>query len=292
MLRTIIEGFSPLKLPNFRLYISGQAVSLIGTWLQITAQSWVVWELSHSEVALGIVTMLGSLPILLLGPWAGVIADRMNRRRLLIITQVGMMALAFILAALIQFNLVQLWHVYIISAMLGMFTALDFPTQQAFLGDLTGMGQVRKAVNMNAMFLQASRMMGPAIAGWVIARLGVSMAFWLNGISFLAVIASLLAVHASQVQNTRAATSVWRDLYEGLLFLRSQPRIQDLLILSISITFLAFSIFTVMPSFASVILKGDASTLGNLLAASGAGALTGVLLIMPCAHTTGRRKAT
>jgi len=135
MFRTIIQGFSPLKLPNFRLYISGQAVSLIGTWLQITAQSWVVWELTHSEAALGIVAMFGALPILLLGPWTGVIADRFNRRWLLIFTQAGMMLLAFILAALVQLKIVQIWHVYLLSLLLGIFSALDFPTQQAFLGD-------------------------------------------------------------------------------------------------------------------------------------------------------------
>src|SRR5450759_1171531 len=125
MLRTIIQGFSPLKLPNFRLYISGQAVSLIGTWLQVTAQAWVVWELSHSEAALGLVAMLGALPTLLLGPWAGVIADRLNRRGLWICTQTGMMLLAFILAALVQLKLVQIWHVFILSALLGIFSALD-----------------------------------------------------------------------------------------------------------------------------------------------------------------------
>jgi len=288
MLRTIIAGFSPLKLPNFRLYMSGQAISLIGTWLQVTAQSWVVWELSHSEAALGIVTMLGALPTLLLGPWAGVIADRLNRRGLLILTQVGMMLLAFILAALIQLKMIQIWHVYIISGFLGIFSALDFPTQQAFLGDLAGMGEVRKAVNMNAMFLQVSRMIGPALAGWVIASWGTATAFWLNGISFLAVIASLLAVQASQVRYTRTNTSVWRDLWEGMRFLRRQPRIQDLLTLSIFVTLLAFSVFTIMPAFAADILNGDAATLGSLLAASGAGALTSVVIIMPFAQSRRR----
>jgi MFS family permease len=288
MLRTILQGFSPLKLPNFRLYISGQAVSLIGTWLQITAQSWVVWELSHSETALGIVAMLGALPILLLGPWAGVLADRLNRRWLLICTQAGMMLLAFTLAALVQLQLVQIWHVYILSGLVGTFAALDFPTQQAFLGDLAGMGEVRKAVNMNAMFLQASRMVGPALAGWVIGQWGTAIAFWLNGASFLAVIASLLAVQATQHRQPPTGNSVLADLWEGMRFLRGQPRIQDLLILSICITLLALSMLTMMPAFASERLGGDASTLGSLLAASGAGALTSVVFIMPLAQSRRR----
>ncbi len=284
MFRTITQGFSPLKLPNFRLYISGQAVSLVGTWLQVTAQSWVVWELSHSEAALGVTAMLGALPTLLLGPWAGVIADRMNRRLLLILTQTGMMLLAFILAALVQLHMVQIWHVYVLSAFVGIFSALDFPTQQAFLGDLAGMGEVRRAVNMNAMMLQASRMIGPALAGWVIGSWGAATAFWLNGTSFLAVIGSLMAVTAHQVHRPQTGNSVLRDMWDGMLFLRSQPRIQDLLLLSISITMLALSLMSMMPAFASERLSGNASTLGYLLAASGGGALFSLILVMPMAQ--------
>jgi MFS family permease len=285
MFRTIAQGFSPLKLPNFRLYISGQAVSLIGTWLQVTAQSWVVWELSHSEAALGVVAMLGALPTLLLGPWAGVFADRFNRRMLLIITQAGMMLLAFILATLVQLKVVQLWHVYILSSFLGIFSAMDFPTQQAFLGDLSGMSEVRKAVNMNAMFLQASRMIGPALAGWIIGSWGAATAFWLNGASFLAVIGSLLAVRATQIRHPHTGNSVLQDIWGGMQFLKRQPRIQDLLILSICMTLLALSLMTMMPAFASERLAGDAHTLGFLLAASGAGALTSLIFIMPLAQS-------
>ncbi|HEY3312234.1 MAG TPA: MFS transporter [Anaerolineales bacterium] len=288
MFRTVLNGFTPLKLPNFRIYISGQAVSLIGTWLQITAQSWVVWEISHSEAALGVVAMLGALPILLFGPWAGVVADRLNRRLLLIFTQAGMMLLAFSLALIVQLKIVQLWHVYILSAILGIFSAIDFPTQQAFLGDLSGMAEVRKAVNLNAMFLHASRMIGPAVAGWVIGNWGMATAFWINGTSFLAVIASLIFVRASQVKRPWGNTSVISDLWEGIRFLRGQPRIQDLLYMGISITLLAISLMNLMPAFAAVVLGGDASTLGTLLAASGAGGLVSVVILMPLAQSRRR----
>lgn len=285
---TIWQGFSPLKLPNFRTYMIGQAISLIGTWLQMTAQNWVVWELSHSEAALGIVTMLGTLPLLLLGPWAGVIADRFNRRGLLIFTQVGMMLLAFVLAGLLYFKLAELWHLYVLSVLLGIFSALDFPTQQAFLGDLAGMGEVRKAVNMNAMFLQAGRMIGPGLAGWIIGQWGAATAFGLNGLSFLAVIFSLIIVRATQHRRPPSGNSVFQDLWEGMRFVRSQPRIQDLLILTISVSLLAFSMMTVMPSFADERLGGDATTLGWLLASSGAGALVSVVFVMPIAQTRQR----
>lgn len=288
LFRTIKQGFSPLKLYNFRLYMSGQAVSLIGTWLQITAQSWVVWELTHSEAALGVVSMLGALPILLLGLWVGVLADRVNRRLLLIITQAGMMLLAFTLALLVQLKVVQLWHVYVLSTLLGIFSAIDFPTQQAFLGDLAGMSEVRKAVNLNAMFLQASRMVGPALAGWVIGNWGAATAFWINGVSFLAVIGSLLTVQAHQARGHNSGASVFSDLREGLRFLRGQPRIQDLLLLSICITFFALSLMNMMPAFAAEVLAGNAKTLGYLLASSGAGAFISTIFLLPVAQTRKR----
>lgn len=288
LFRTIKQGFSPLKLYNFRLYMSGQAVSLIGTWLQITAQSWVVWELTHSEAALGVVSMLGALPILLLGLWVGVLADRVNRRLLLIITQAGMMLLAFTLALLVQLKVVQLWHVYVLSTLLGIFSAIDFPTQQAFLGDLAGMNEVRKAVNLNAMFLQASRMVGPALAGWVIGNWGAATAFWINGASFLAVIGSLMTVQAHQARGHNNGASVFSDLREGLRFLRGQPRIQDLLLLSICITFFALSLMNMMPAFAAEVLAGNAKTLGYLLASSGAGAFISTIFLLPVAQTRKR----
>src|SRR5947207_6897342 len=141
--RTVRGNFAPLHYPNFRLYLGGQAISLIGTWLQVTAQSWIVWQLTHSETALGIVGMLNGLPILFLSAYAGVWIDRLDRRKLLIGTQIVSMLLAFILAFLTQTNLVQIWHVYLLSLLLGIANALDLPAQQAFLGDLAGMVDIQ-----------------------------------------------------------------------------------------------------------------------------------------------------
>jgi len=197
---TLIESFSPLRIRDFRVYLLGQAVSLVGTWLQVTAQGWVVWVISQSPSQLGIVAMLSTLPILLLGRWTGVWADKLDRRKLLLATATSAMVLAFILATLVQTSRIQLWHLYILSLLLGIVTAIDLPAQQAFLGDLSGMGQVRRAVNLNTMIVQASRMVGPALAGFIIASLGTATAFWLNGISFAAVIASLLAIQSHQAR--------------------------------------------------------------------------------------------
>ncbi len=285
--QSFTEGFSPLKIRNFRIYIIGQVVSLVGTWLQVTAQGWVVWELSHSEAALGIVNMLATLPLLLLGPWAGVLADRADRRRLLVFTQAGAMMLAFVLALLTGLQVIQLWHVYVLALCLGVMTSLDLPAQQAFLGDLSGMAEVRKAVNMNAMAMQVSRILGPALAGFIVARLGASLAFGLNGISFLAVIVSLLLVRSSQVRNA-SKRSALGQLADGLRYVRSQPRLQDLILLVVLVTFFALSSLNILPSFAGEVLGGGADTLGFLLAASGAGALIGTMFIVPTIQSTRR----
>lgn len=279
-LRTFFTSFEPLRNRNFAIYLSGQAVSLIGTWLQVTAQSWVVWELTKSEAALGIVASLSTLPLLVLAPFTGTIADRFNRRQLLIATQACAMVLALILAVLVQTALVQLWHVYVLALALGVISALDFPAQQAFLGDLSGMHLVRKAVNLNAMFLQVSRILGPALAGVIIATFGSATTFWLNGLSFIPVIATLLIVSSHQVLTTGRGNPL-RDFGSAIRFVQKQPRLQDLLLLVVFVTFFGLSILNIMPAFAAEVLGGDATTLGALLASSGAGALTSVIFVIP-----------
>jgi MFS family permease len=285
---TLRESFSPLKMRNFRIYLGGQAVSLVGTWLQMTAQSWVVWELSHSAVALGVAAMLGSLPILLLGPWAGVLADRLDRRKLLIATQAGAMVLAFILAFLAQTGLVQLWHVYILAALLGIITAVDIPAQQTFLGDLSGMAEVRKAVNLNITMLQVSRILGPALAGLIIATLGVATAFWLNGLSFVAVIISLWLVTSHQVRKPHT-NNFLAEFKEGMNYVATQPRLQDLILMAVLVTFFAFPvIMSLLPAVVGKVLRGDSSTLSWLMMSSGAGALIGTMFLAPLTQATRR----
>ncbi len=287
VLSTLRDSFSPLRFPNFRLYLGGQAISLIGTWLQGTAQNWLVWELTKSEAASSIVPMLNALPILFLGPWAGAIADRVDRRKLLIVSQVGAMLLAFALAVLVTTKTAEVWHVYVLSLLLGVVAAFDLPAQQAFLGDLSSTSEVRKAVNLNAMILQISRMIGPAIAGLVVARIGMAEAFWLNGISFLAVIASLIAVRSNQVRSTKSGPiTPLRDVNEALRFIRTQPRMIDLFIFATLVVFLVLSIImSQLPAVADKLLNGDAQTYSVLQSASGAGALIAVVLIMPLAQS-------
>jgi MFS family permease len=285
---TLRESFSPLKIRNFRIYLGGQAISLVGTWLQMTAQSWVVWELSHSATALGVTMMLGTLPVLLLGTGAGVWADRLDRRKLLIASQTGAMILAFILAFLTQTGLVQLWHVYLLAALLGVITAIDIPTQQTFLGDLSGMAEVRKAINLNITMLQVSRILGPALAGLIIATMGVAMAFWLNGLSFVAVIISLWLVTSNQVRKPHGGNFL-AEFKEGITYVATRPRLQDMIALAILVTFFAFPvIMSLLPAVVGRVLQGDATTLSWLMMSSGVGALIGTMILAPLTQAARR----
>lgn len=286
VLKTYAGSFAPLKLPNLRIYLGGQAISLLGTWMQATAQSWVVWELTHSETALGIVIMLNTLPLFVLAPWVGSIADRYNRRTILLGTQVVAMLLAFILAFLIQTHLVQIWHIYVLSMLLGVVNALEFPAQQTFIGDLSGMGQVRQAITLNIMTLQLARMLGPAVAGIVLKWAGAATAFWLNGVSFFVVILSLLMVQSQQVQSPiKSGRGQFRETLE---YVRQQPRMIDLMVFATLVTFFGFSILNILPAVADRVLKGDAQTFGLLLASSGAGALLSTLVLLPLAQASKR----
>ena len=287
LIQTYSGSFLPLKDRNFRTYLVGQAFSLIGTWMQATAQAWVVWELTHSEKQLAFTVMFNSLPLFLLAPWAGGIADRYNRRKLLIVTQAVAMVLAFILALLVQFQVVQVWHIYILTTLLGIVNALDFPAQQTFVGDLSGMSQVRKAATLNVMVIQVARLLGPMFAGYILSAAGAAIAFWLNGVSFLFVIVTLFIVRSEQVRNEGKVSG--RQFFDTLKYIHSQPRMFDLMILSGIVTFFGFAIIlNVLPSIADTVLKGDAKTYSYLLAASGGGALVSTLVLLPLSQASKR----
>lgn len=287
LVQTYTRSFDPLKNRNLRIYLGGQAVSLLGTWMQATAQSWVVWELTQSESSLGIVVMLNSLPLFLLAPWAGGIADRLNRRMILLVTQTIAMLLAFALALLVQTHLVQVWHIYTFSFILGVVAALDFPAQQAFIGDLSGMRQVRQAVTLNIMGLQVARVIGPAMAGFLLKAVGSAAAFWLNGISFMFVLFSIFMVKSHQ-QEINPRGSGRGQFRETLDYIRTQPRMIDLLVFAALATFFGFSIFNLLPAVADHVLHGDSQTFGLLAGASGAGALVSTLFLLPLSQSAKR----
>lgn len=254
--------------------------------MQVTAQTWVVWKLTGSEAALGTVGMINTIPYLLLGPIAGTLADRWDRRKILVYTQSIAMLLAIILAALVWTDTVQLWHVYGLALILGIVSSLDLPAAQAFIGDMAGREMIRKAVVINGMIVQISRVLGPTLAGLVVDQIGAAPAFAINAASFIAVIASILAVKAHQVPRAPGQTD--GGFREGLAFVKSDRRIQDLMILTGLVTFFIFSVGQILPSFAERTLSGGADLYGILMGASGAGALLAVLVIVPWAQSLRR----
>src|SRR5260221_14137775 len=204
--------FVAMRHRNYQLYFGGQLISNIGTWMQIIAQAWVVYQISHSELALGLVAFASAIPTLVISPWGGVIVDRVSRRNLLIMTQSGAMLLAFALAVLTFMNIVQEWHVIVLAALLGVVNAFDAPARQAIIPELVGKDDLPNAIALNSMMFNSARVIGPAIAGLMLAAIGAAWCFTLNGISFLAVIVGLWLMDLPAHRNTQHTTSPWSHM--------------------------------------------------------------------------------
>ncbi|MBI1259208.1 MAG: MFS transporter [Chloroflexi bacterium] len=279
------SSFSPLRFANLRIYLSGQAVSLIGTWLQLTAQSLLVYQLSGgSATALGIVAVASAFPMLVFSLWVGAFADRFDRRKLLIATQIGEMILAFILAWLVQSERAQLWHVYVLAFLLGTLESIVFPTQQAFLADVVSIGEIRKAVTLNSMIINVSRAIGPAIAGFIVGRFGLALTFWLNGLSFLAVIWSLIVIRIESSLSETVRHGSATSLSDGLRYIRDQPQVRNIVLAVAVLNAFGLSVYAIAPA----LVAGDAANTGLLLGAAGAGSLFTVFFIMPFVNNVRR----
>jgi MFS family permease len=205
--------FSSLSIRNYRLYFIGQGISLSGTWMQIIGQSWLVLKLTGSGTALGLVTALQFLPMLILAPWGGVVADRFNKRRLLYITQSAAGILALVLAVLVAVNIVKLWMVYLLAAALGLVNSIDNPTRQTFVYELAGRNELRNAVTLNSTEINLTRVIGPALASAIIATIGLAPCFFINAASYVAVLVCLLLMRGQElytvepVQRARGAVA-------------------------------------------------------------------------------------
>jgi MFS family permease len=280
VLSILADNFTILRNRDIRVYLSGNAVSLIGDWMQQTAQAWVVWELTHSTTALGIVAFFSQIPFFIFGPWVGVISDRYDRRKILLVTQTLIMLFAFILAALVQWHLLQLWHVYVLALLLGIVTAFDVTAEQAFMSDIAGAGNIRKAVAVNNSLTQLTRLVGPSIAGLLISRVGIAPSFWINGLTIIITIICIISVRTRRESKKEAGDGL-KQFNEGWRFFRKHGLLRLIMIFAAAQAFFGFSVIQLLPAVASVILKGDASTLGKLLAGAGAGALVGIVLVMP-----------
>jgi len=273
------KTFSAMRHRNFQLYFGGQLISNIGTWMQIIAQGWVVYQIGHSELTLGLVAFASAVPNLLISPWGGVVVDRVSRRNLLILTQAGAMLLAFALAVLTFSNVVREWHVIVLAALLGVVNAFDAPARQAFVPEMVGKQDLPNAIALNSIMFNSARIIGPAIAGLMLAIIGAAWCFTINGISYLAVIAGLWLMKLPPHQRRQHTASPWQQLVGGVKYAAGNREISALILLSLVFSIFGISYFTVLPAFVEKTLHQGALAYGWVNAASGLGAVTGAFLL-------------
>jgi MFS family permease len=276
--------FSALKVKNFRIYWFGMFVSLIGTWIQSVAQSWLVFELTNSAFLLGVVGFFGSVPVFLLSLFGGVLADRLNKRNILIVTQTAFMALAFILAILTQARLITPAQIMLIAILNGIVMAFDAPSRQAVVVELVGRENLFNAITLNSVAFNSSRVIGPAFAGILVAYMGMSGCFYINGISFLAVIIALLIIKINKAATNDKNNTALKDLKDGLYFIRTNRLILILIAMAGMVSLFGVSYIILMPIFANDILKVGVKGLGLLMSSSGIGASIGALLLARLGH--------
>lgn len=269
-------AFRALRHRNFRLFLGGQGVSLIGTWMQNVAQSWLVYRLTHSELLLGTALFCSQIAVFALGPLGGLAADRFSRHRLVILTQTLSMVLAFVLAALTLTGLVQVWHILALAVVLGAINAFDMPGRQSLLIQMTSKDDLLSAISLNSAVFNAARSVGPGVAGLLVAWLGEGVCFLLNGVSFLAVIGSLLAMRLAPFQR-KAAASPWSHLVDGFRYARHHSDVRRVLTVMAAATFANMPVLVLAPVFADQIFHRGSRGLGFLLAAMGVGAVIGTL---------------
>jgi len=272
-------GFGALAHRNFRLFLFGQTVSLTGTWMQSIAQGWLVLQLTNSPFYVGLVSALGSLGVLLFTLYAGVIADRTDKRRTVVITQTLQMLQAFALAALVWSGHVTTTSVMVLAAFLGIVAAFDIPTRQAFIVEMVGKEDLMNAIALNTSVFNLTRVLGPVIAGFLIGAKGVAICFFLNGVSYLAVIASLMAMRLAPWAPQAHAASAWQGFREVLDYLKGDRRASALVFLTAIISIFGFPYLVLMPVFARDVLRVDAAGYGLLSAAVGIGAVGGALTV-------------
>jgi MFS family permease len=266
---------------NYRLFFSGQSISLIGTWMTRIAASWLVYRLTNSALLLGVVGFAGQIPSFLLAPFAGVAVDRWDRHRLLIITQVLALAQSLALALLTLAGIINIWHVILLSIMQGIINAFDMPARQAFVVEMIeGREDLANAIALNSSMVNAARLLGPSIGGVIIAAVGEGWCFMIDAISYLAVIASLVAMRVAPRIRMRAANeNMIEQLREGWTYAFRFAPIRNVLLLLALVSLVGMPYTVLMPVFANEILRGGPNTLGLLMAASGVGALVAAMFL-------------
>jgi MFS family permease len=271
--------FAALSVPNYRRYYAGQAISLTGTWMQMTAQAWLVLTLTHSSTALGIVIALQTLPVLLLAPYGGVIADRVDKRKLMIALQSAMALQALVLGVLTVTGMVRLWEIGILAAILGVNNAFENPSRQSFMLELVGSEHLRNAVSLNSVLVNVARAIGPAVAGILIATVGDGVSFLVNAASFVAVVASLITMDLTALRPSPPMPRAGGQLREGFRYVRNTPELVVPLLMMAAAGCLTYEFQVSLPVMASRGLHVGATGFGFMTGAMGVGAVIGGLLV-------------
>jgi MFS family permease len=276
-LKSVLRSF---RHRNFRLFFTGQSISMIGTWMQRIAVGWLVYRLTNSAFLLGMVGFSSQVPTFLLAPFAGVLADRHNRHRILVFTQALAMVQALILSLLVLFHLIEIWHIIVLSIVLGVINAFDMPTRQSFMMEMVEEKKdLSNAIALNSTMVNAARLLGPAVAGILIAAVGEGMCFLINAVSFVAVILSLLLMRIERKNIEQRQSKVWQELKEGFLYAAGFAPIRDVLLIFALVNLVAMPYVVLMPIFAEGVLHGGPSLFGYLMGSVGLGALTGAIYL-------------
>ncbi len=287
---SLAQTFAALQHRNYRLWFTGQVVSLFGTWMQVTAQGFLIYQLTKSPAFLGFVGFANGLPSLVFMLYAGVIADRFPRRTLLLTTQTMMMVLAFILTILTFFNLIAPWHIIVLAFLLGIANAFDAPARMAFIPQLVPKERLTNAIALNAMMMNTATTLGPGIAGVIYATMGPAWCFAFNGISFLAVIGALLMIKPPIQQIQHSEGSTFSKLKTGISYVLHTPTIRTLVLMVGATSLFGMSMGTLIPAWSVKVLHGDAATNGLLQSARGIGSLIGAFVIASIGHMKIRGK--
>ena len=273
------QVFASLKSYNFRLYFGGQCISLIGTWMQQIAMSWLVFRLTGSVLLLATVTFMAQIPILVATPYMSVFVDRFNRCKLLVLTQSLSMVQALLMALLTLTGLIQVWHIMILSLLIGLINALDNPTRQSFYPSLVPKDKLSNAIALNSAVINGSRLIGPAVGGVLIGLLGEGICFLLNGISYIAVIIALLMMRIAPRRERAVKQKVWEDMRDGFRYVAGNIPIRTLLLLMSAISFFGLPLMTFIPAYVKTILHGESEMLGLLLSGIGVGSFIAALYL-------------
>jgi len=272
--------FRSLSHRNFRLFVSGQMISLMGTWMQQMAMGWLLYKLTHSAYALGLMSFVSNAPGFFISPLAGALADRINRRRLLVCTQSLAMVQALTLAVLTLSGQVQVWQLFCLGACMGMITGMDTPFRQAFVTDmLEDRRDLSNAISLNSSVFNGARLIGPALAGFAIAAWGEGWCFLLNGLSYIAVICALLAMRLEPATPKVHAHGFWGSLKEGVVYVWRTPALRNILLLVALVSIVGLPYSVLIPVYVRTVLHGGPQTLGYLMGSVGAGALLGALYL-------------